>query len=292
MENKKITNIVELEKIAVQVRKKILTMIYRGRTSHIGSAMSCVDILTALYYNIMNIDPKNPDDINRDICILSKGNGAAALYAVLGLKGFFSQEILGNYCFDGSKLIGHTDLQVAGVEASTGSLGHGLPMGVGFAIAAKNDARPTRVFIVHGDGECNEGSVWEAVMAAAKYKLDNLIVIVDTNKLQATGYSKDVMPMEPLPDKFEAFGWKSMRIDGHNMAQIVDALSKVPFEKDKPSVIVADTIKAKGLKFFENQLISHYRPPSDEQYKIAMEDFNKLEEELNKKLLQGVTNAK
>ena len=287
MPNDRIEDLLQLKLKAIEIRRRIVRMIHFGNAGHIGTALSVTDILTALYYNIMTLDPARPRWDDRDRCVLSKGNGAAALYAVLGDKGYFSKDLLESYCFDGSPLIAHTDIQIAGVESSTGSLGHGLPIGVGMALSQKTDKKKARVFVVHGDGECNEGSVWEAAMTAYKYKLDNLTVIVDHNKLQATGYVKDVMPLEPFVEKWEAFGFAVRRIDGHDMGALVKTLKAVPFKKGRPSAIIADTVKAKGLPFLENDVISHYRPPNKEQMEKAMKDFDRMAMELQKRPAKG-----
>lgn len=263
--------------MAKEVRKKILKMIFNSQTSHIGSALSAVDILTVLYFKILSIEPKNPWAENRDRFILSKGHSCAALYAVLALRGFFPEEILDEYCIDGGRLPGHSTMHcVPGVEVSTGSLGHGLPMGIGMAIAAKHDGCKYRIFVLLSDGECDEGSVWEAAMFAAHHKLDNLIAIIDCNELQAFGRTKEVVNLEPLTDKWVAFGWAAKKINGHNFSEIEDALCKVPFEEHRPSIIIAHTIKGKDVSFMENQLAWHYKSPNKEQLKIALKELDSL----------------
>lgn len=265
----------DYNKIAKEIRKKILKMIYNSQTSHIGAALSCVDILTVLYFKTLTIDPSNPWFPNRDRFILSKGHAASALYATLSIRGFFPEKVLDEYCKDGSKLPGHSTMHsVPGVEVSTGSLGHGLSMGVGIALAARYDNHNYRTFVLLSDGECNEGSLWEAVMFAAHHKLDNLTAIVDCNKFQAFGRTKEVIDLEPLADKWNAFGWAIKEIDGHKFYDIEDILKKIPFKKGKPSAIIARTIKGKGVSFMENSLAWHYKSPTQEQYKIAMKELD------------------
>jgi len=264
-------------KIATEIRKKIVRMHAKSGSSHIGSALSVVDILTVLYFDILKINLKNPWVENRDRFILSKGHAASALYATLSQQGFFPEEILDEYCIDGGRLPGHSTMHcVLGVEVSTGSLGHGLPMSVGIAVAAKHDGYKYRVFVLLSDGECDEGSVWEAAMFAAHHKLDNLIVIIDRNELQAFGRTEEVVNLEPLGDKWAAFGWVVKEIDGHNFLEIEDALCRVPFKKNRPSIIIAHTIKGKGVSFMENQLAWHYKSPNKEQLEIALKELHSL----------------
>jgi len=263
--------------IARKIRIKILEMVFNSQTSHIGSAFSIVDILTVLYFNILSIDPRNPWAEDRDRFILSKGHAAAALYATLALRGFFHEDILNKYCINGGLLPGHSTKDcVPGVEASTGSLGHGLSMGIGMAIAGKFDKKDFRVFVLLSDGECNEGTVWEAAMFASHHRLDNLIAIVDYNGLQAFGPTKEVLDLEPFANKWISFGWECREIDGHDFLEIQDTLNIVPFSKNKPSIIIAKTIKGKGVSFMENKLAWHYKSPSKDQYKLALEELNLL----------------
>ena len=267
----------DYNKISNNIRKKILKIIFDSQASHIGSALSCVDILTVLYFKILNINPQSPLAENRDRFILSKGHAASALYATLALKGFFSEEILDTYCQDGGKLPGHsTKGCVPGVEVSTGSLGHGLPMGVGMAIAAKNDGKKYRIFVLMSDGECEEGSVWEAAMLASHHKLDNLIAIIDYNKLQAFGRTNEVINLEPLTKKWAAFGWVVKEVDGYNYSDIEKAMREIPFKKNKPSIIIAHTKKGKGISFMENKLEWHYKSPNKEQFELALKELDVL----------------
>ncbi len=260
--------------ISKEIRKKILKMMFVSKTSHLGSCLSCVDILTVLYFKILSINPKKPRQENRDRFILSKGHAAAALYVTLAQRGFFPEEILNGYCKDGKKLPGHSTRGfVPGVEASTGSLGHGLPMGVGMALAAKNDGKHYRVFVLMSDGECEEGSVWEAAMFANHNKLDNLVAIIDYNKLQAFGRTNEVLNLEPLKRKWEDFGWSVREINGHNFPEIEKTLSNIPFQKRKPSLVIAHTIKGKGVSFMEDKLEWHYLNLNEESYKKALKEL-------------------
>jgi len=264
----------DYSQIAKEIRKKVLKMVFDSRTPHLGSSLSAVDILTVLYFKILKIDPKNPLDENRDRFILSKGHAAAALYAALAERGFFPKEILDGYCRDGGKLPGHSTRGcVPGVEVSTGSLGHGLPMGAGMAIAAKNDGKNYRIFILMSDGECEEGSVWEAALFASHHQLDNLIGIIDYNKLQAFGRTNEILNLEPLKKKWEDFGWKVKEVDGHSFSEIEESLSKIPFEKGKPSLLICHTIKGKGVSFIEDKLEWHYKNLTKEEYDMALKEL-------------------
>lgn len=266
----------EYSQISKKIRKKVLKMIHKSQEAHIGSCLSCVDILTVLYFKILKIDSNNPLDDNRDRFILSKGHAAAALYAVLAQREFFSVNELNKYCQNGEKLAGHSTRQcVPGIEVSTGSLGHGLPMGTGMSLSAKNDEKDYRIFVLMSDGECQEGSNWEAALFSSHYKLDNLIAIIDYNKLQALGRTNEVLNLEPLKKKWEDFGWKVKEINGHNFSEIEKGLSCVPFEKNKPSLLIAHTIKGKGISFIEDKLVSHYKHFTEEEYKLALKELEK-----------------
>ncbi len=270
---------IALEKIAVQNRKNVLRLMKAGRMGHIGGALSAIDIITALYFKIMRVDPQNPGWPQRDRFVLSAGHKCLALYATLAEKGFFSHEILDTYGALCSKLGGHPDMyKVPGVETNTGALGHGLSIAGGMAMGLKMDGLDARVYVVMGDGELAEGSNWEAAAAASHHKLDNLLVFVDRNHLQISGPTVDVMSYEPLDKRWQAFGWSVREIDGHDMKQIVENATDIPFEKDKPSVIIADTVKSKGLSFLENKVEYHYWKASDEDLKTAEQELNKIEE--------------
>lgn len=267
-------DIKKLEEKSNLFRREILKMALEAKGGHIAPAYSIVELLTALYFNILKVDPKNHLDEDRDRLILSKGHGCLALYAVLAHKGFFSIETLKTFCKPGSCLGGHPELQKApGIEATTGSLGHGLSMGVGIALAGKIDNKKYRVFTIIGDGECNEGSIWEAFAAAVQFKLDNLIVIIDSNKLQATGFVKEIINPDPSSERLKAFDFAVKEIEGHNFEQILKVLKNVPFEKNKPSVIIAHTIKGKGVSYMENDLAWHYKIPNEKETKKAFEEL-------------------
>ncbi len=270
-------NSIEYRKIATAIREKIVKMHFKAGTSHIGSSLSAVDILTVVYFKILNINPAEPLNATRDRFILSKGHACSALYATLAERGFFAEKVLEEYCADGGRLPGHSTMRcVPGVEVSTGALGHGLPMGVGMALAGKHDGKNYRVFVLMSDGECDEGSVWEAALFASQQDLDNLIVIVDYNKLQAFGKTKEVLNLEPFKGKWENFGWSVKEIDGHNFSQIEKTLSDVPFENRKPSLLIAHTVKGKGISFMENRLEWHYRSPSKDQLDAALKELSQV----------------
>jgi len=262
------------QKLASQIRRSALYMVHKANASHIGTCLSIADILAVLYSDILRVDSTRPDWPDRDRFILSKGHGAAVLYAVLAERGFFPKEWLGAYCQDGTHLAGHITHQgVPGVEVSTGSLGHGLPIGCGMVLAGKHDNRPYRVFVLLSDGECDEGSNWEAALFAPHHHLDNLIAIVDYNKIQSFGTIKEVLDLEPLAAKWRAFGWAVREVDGHDFGQIEDALKSVPFKVGRPSCIIAHTVKGKGVSFMENQLAWHYKSPNAEQLKQALAEL-------------------
>lgn len=251
-----------------------MKMFYESQEGHIGSCLSCVDILTVLYSKILKIDPKKPEAENRDRFILSKGHAAAALYAALAERGFFDKNLLGKYCRSGEKIAGHpTRGCLPGVEASTGSLGHGLSMGAGLALAAKRDKKSHRVFILMSDGECDEGSVWEAALFASHHKLDNLVGIIDYNKFQAYGRTNEVLNLEPFSEKWQSFGWGAKEINGHDFSEIEKNLSQVPFGSGKPTLLIAHTVKGKGISFLEDKLESHYRHLSKEDYETALREL-------------------
>jgi len=232
------------------------------------------ELLAVLYGKELRVDPQCPDWPERDRFILSKGHGAAALYAVLVEKGFFPKEWLETFYLNGSCLAGHaTHANVPGIEISTGSLGHGLSVAAGMALAGKRDGHQHRVFALLSDGECDEGSTWEPILFAPQHKLDNLIAIVDYNKIQSLGSVKEVMDLEPFADKWRAFGWAVSEIDGHDVNAIELTLAKVPFEADRPSCIIAHTIKGKGVTFMENQLLWHYRTPQAEEFTAALKEL-------------------
>jgi transketolase len=255
-------------------------MIYEAGTGHTGGSLSNTDILTVLFYKIMRIDPGNPDWEDRDRYVQSKGHAVESYWAILADKGFFPKEELKTFSQYQSRLIGHPNNKVPGVEMNTGSLGHGLSISVGMALAAKMDRKNYRVYTLMGDGELAEGSVWEGAMAASQYKLDNLVAIIDRNGLQITGSTEQVMGLEPLADKWKVFGWEVIEIDGHNIGQLIQAFEAVPVALGKPTLIIAHTIKGKGVSFAENQVGWHHRVPTKEEYELAMSEFAKQMEEL------------
>ena len=260
-----------MNQISNNIRKTLLKAISKSNSSHSGSALSVVDILTVLYFKILNIDPSNPNKLDRDKVILSKGHSSIALYATLAEKGYFSKDLLDKFYCDNGVLPGHLDKEaVPGVEVSSGSLGHGLSIGIGMAIANRIDKLNSKVFVICGDGELNEGSMWEAIMFAPHQKLDNLTLIIDYNKLQGYGQTNEVINLEPLKDKFIAFNWDVIEIDGHNYNEIENVLSK---KSTIPKVIIAHTIKGKGVSYMENEFIWHYKSPNEEQLKRALEEL-------------------
>src|SRR2546422_2073977 len=264
----------EVAALSNRIRVRSLQMIYRAKSSHAGSALSMADLLAVLYGHILRVNSSRPDWADRDRFILSKGHACAALYVALSEQGFFPASWLDTFYRDGSKLAGHvTHTEVPGVEASTGSLGHGLSIACGMALAGKRDKRAFRVFALLSDGECDEGSTWEAVLFAGHHKLDNLIAIVDYNKIQSLGSVKEVLDLEPLADKWRAFGWAVREINGHDIAQIEQTTGAVPFEANRPSCIVAHTVKGKGVSFMENELLWHYRAPDEEELARALTEL-------------------
>jgi transketolase len=266
-----------LEAKSILYRKSILKMIYVARAGHTGGSLSCVDILNVLYNRVMNINPVNFSQVNRDHYIHSKGHSVEALYAVLADIGFFPAEELNSIEKYGSDFIGHPTRSVPGIEQNTGALGHGLSFSVGMALAAKKDARHDRVFTILGDGELTEGSVWEASASAAHYRLDNLVAIVDRNTLQISGRTENVMAMEPLDEKFAAFGYAVRHVDGNNVAELAALFEGLPFEMGKPNLILAHTIKGKGVSFMEDNMSWHHRVPTDSEYAAALLELEEAE---------------
>lgn len=263
--------------LALRIRKRSLQMINAARSSHLGSSLSMADILAVLYGGVLDVSPLDIDAPERDRLILSKGHACAGLYAVLAERGFFPIEWLDTFYKNGSRLAGHATTSVPGVEFSTGSLGHGLPVACGMALAAKRDGHPYRVFTIVSDGECDEGSVWEAALFAGHHGLDNLTVIVDYNKIQSLGNVSEVLSLEPFQAKWEAFGWRVARIDGHDHGQLITALTEKNTGTGKPYCILADTVKGKGVPFMENDLLWHYRAPDAGEFaraSAALDDLN------------------
>lgn len=262
-----------LESKAKEIRRTIVEMIYNAKSGHIGGALSSVDILVTLFYKVLRIDPKNPASPDRDRFILSKGHSVEGYYAILADLGFINREELKTYCRFNSRLTGHPTVKVPGVEANTGSLGHGLSIGVGMALAGKMDKRNYRVYVLMGDGEQAEGSVWEAGMSASHYKLDNIIGIIDRNRLQIGGSTESVMSLESLSAKWSAFGWEVKEVDGHSFKELIDVLGNTPLTLNKPTLIIAHTIKGKGISFIENRAEWHHRVPTDEEFIKMMEEL-------------------
>jgi transketolase len=257
-------------KFALQIREESLKMVSRAKASHIGGSLSMADLLAVLYGRFLSVRPDQPDWPQRDRLILSKGHCCSALYAALAIKGFFPLTELEAYGQDGSRLMLHASHKVPGVENSTGSLGHGLPFGCGKALAAKRKDELWRAFVLLSDGELNEGSNWESILFAPQHKLDNLVAIIDYNKIQSLGSVAAILELEPLAEKFRAFRWAVREIDGHDHTAIRGTLASLPFEKGRPSCIIAHTIKGKGVDFMENQLKWHYSSPDQEQLKSAL----------------------
>jgi transketolase len=265
---------------SIMSRKAILKMIYTAKSGHTGGSLSCVDILNVLYNHTMNITPQNFDLVARDHYVHSKGHSVEALYAVLANRGFFPSEQLDTFEKYDSGFIGHPTRSVPGVEQNTGALGHGLALAVGMALAAKKDGRADRVFTIMGDGELAEGSIWEASAAAAHYRLDNLTAIIDYNTLQISGPTRDVMNMEPLDEKFQAFGFAVRHVDGNDVASLAVLFDNLPFEPGKPNLVLAHTVKGKGISFMENQIGWHHCVPTEAEYAQAMLELDAAEREL------------
>ncbi len=258
--------------LALAARREIIRMTSRANASHVASALSVVDILSVLYTGSANISPANKADENRDVVILSKGHAASALYSVLAIQGFFPNAWLEKYCENDSPLGGHVTFKgVPGVELSTGSLGHGLPYGLGIAMARKITGVQGRVFVIMSDGECDEGTTWESAMLANHHKLDNLVIIVDRNRIQSLTYTEDTLKLEPFADKWQAFGWETRIINGHDYVAIAEAVTT----SKKPICVIAETTKGKGVNFMENSVLWHYKSPSENDVKNALIELAK-----------------
>jgi transketolase len=265
----------ELEQIANDLRCLVVQMVYRAGSGHIGGSLSAADLVTGLYFSVLRVDPQRPDWPDRDRFVLSKGHAAPIVYAALARRGFFPLEELWTLRQIGSRLQGHPDrLKTPGIDATTGSLGQGISVASGMALAAKLDGRTHRVFAMVGCGECQEGQVWEAAMSGSHYQLDNLTVIQDYNGRQIDGANEEVMTITPLADKWRAFGWRVLEIDGHDMKQILEALAAAQEGRGRPTVIVARTVKGKGVSFMENQAKWHSGAPSQAEFERAMADLS------------------
>ena len=270
------TDLMIFEK-AREARKLIIEMVYSANSGHPGGSLSIIDVLAVLYFREMNINPTNPNDPNRDRLVMSKGHASPALYSILSLRGFFPRELLMGFRKLNSKLEGHVHRGVPGVESSTGSLGQGLGVAVGMALAGKIDKANYTVYAIIGDGEIEEGSIWESFMAGFKYSLSNLIVILDKNNVQLDGFTKDIMPMGDIGAKVRAFGWNVYEIDGHNIHEITETLEKAKSSRNGPSLIIANTVKGKGVSYMENNPKYHGSPPSDQaEYEKALNDIKEL----------------
>ena len=265
----------QLARIALTIRRRTIETSAHAKIPHLGSCLSCIELLTALYWQELNINPETPNSRDRDRFVLSKGHGAPVLFQVLAERGFFPVEKLADFGKPGSVFHEHPPKPgyIPGVEAATGSLGHGLPMALGMAIAQRIQGSKNRSYALLSDGECNEGSIWEAAMFAGGQGVSNLTAIIDYNKWQATGRSQDVMALEPLAKKWEAFGWHTQQINGHDFDSIIKALNSARSETKKPSVIVADTIKGKGISFMEDDNNWHYRTPNAEELEAALREL-------------------
>jgi len=265
-----------MELHAAEIRRNLIKMIIGKGKGHSGGALSMVDILTALFFGVLKIDPEKPQHPKRDRFLLSKGHACTGLYATLAQRGYFPVSTLDTYYELNSFLGGHPVKGLPGVEVATGSLGHGPPIGLGMAVSARMDKKDHRVFVLVGDGEIQEGVVWESVMFAAHNKLENFIMIVDRNRIQSDDFTEDLLTMNPLEQKFEAFGWASKTVDGHDVVALTQALNSAPFEAGKPSVLIANTVKGKGVDFIENQVLFHNKGPAPgtEEAERAMDQLN------------------
>jgi len=265
------------EELAYRIRRHAVEMTHLGKSSHVGAVMSMADLLAVLYNDILHVNPEKPDWKDRDRFILSKGHAGAGIYAVLAEKGFFPVENLKGHYQNGTLLSGHVSHKgIPGVEVSTGSLGHGLPIGAGMAYAAKVDEKKFKTFVLLSDGECDEGSVWEAALFAAHFKLDNLIAIIDYNKIQSLDWVENTIRLEPFSAKWESFGWETFESDGHDIKKLNDVMEKMLGSTSvKPKCLIAHTIKGKGISFMENKVLWHYRSPQGNEYEGALSELEK-----------------
>lgn len=268
-----------LKALSYRLRQNVVDMIMAGKAGHIGGDMSVMETMVSLYFHAMNISPENQDDPNRDMFVMSKGHCVETLYAVLAEKGFFPiEQVIREYSQFGSKFIGHPNNKLPGIEMNSGSLGHGLPVAVGMALAQKMDRRPSRTYVVMGDGELAEGSVWEGAMSATQYGLDNLCAVVDRNRLQISGTTEEVMHQDMVEDRFTAFGWNVLSVDGNDVDAMNAAFDAAKTVKGKPTLIVANTTKGKGSSVMENKASWHHHVPTAEEYEQIMADLKKHEE--------------
>lgn len=271
METYSISN---LESTAREVRKEIIKMVYSAQSGHPGGSLSIADVITALYFKEMNINPENPNDPNRDILVMSKGHASPAVYSALALRGYFPVDLLSGFRQIDSKLEGHVHRGIPGVESSTGSLGQGLGVAIGFALGSRLDNKKNRIYCIVGDGEMEEGNIWESLMAGGKYHLGNLTVLLDRNMIQLDGFTEDIMPLGKIEDKVAPFGWETMSINGNNMEEVVKSIEYSKKPRDKPLFIVFHTIKGKGVSYMENNPKYHGSPPeSEEKYQQALREL-------------------
>lgn len=278
MSNATTTVIQNLQLQSEKVRKRLVEIIYASKSGHIGGSLSSVEIETALYFHFMNIDPKNPQKDDRDRFILSKGHSVEALYSVLAAAGFIDDALLNTYGKFNSMLAGHPIKKIPGVELNSGALGHGLSVGVGLSIAAKRDKKGYKTYVLMGDGEQGEGSIYEAAMSASHYKLDNLVAIIDRNQLQISGSTEDVMSLEPMRERWESFGWEVFDMEGNDMEDIINTFTNINYNNSKPKLIIAHTTKGCGITFMEKVAKWHHGIPNEEQYKEAIAE---IEERIN-----------
>ena len=265
----------DLKGISAQIRKRVIEMVYSAKSGHPGGSLSIADVLTVLYFREMNIDPLKPDDPDRDRLVLSKGHASPGLYATLAIRGFFPEEYLSGFRKISSKLEGHVHRGVPGVEASTGSLGQGIGIAVGMALAGKLDRKTYHVYAIIGDGELQEGSVWESFMAGHKYSLDNMTVILDRNRVQLDGFTDDIMPQNNIREMVSSFGWEVFEINGHDYEEIIGAVEKAKNFRGKPTFILANTVKGKGVSYMENNPKYHGSPPAnDDEYERALRELS------------------
>jgi transketolase len=271
--SEQIGEIAALARLARTIRVDALKMVHNSGASHIGSSFSMAELLAVLYGRVLHIDPERPDWPERDRFILSKGHACAGLYAALADRKFFPRDWLATFYIDGGRLPGHATYGVPGVEISTGSLGHGLAIATGMALAARREAHTFRAFALLSDGECDEGSTWEAAMFAGHHRLENLVAIIDYNKIQSLGAVAEVLELEPFGAKWRSFGWAVQEVDGHNLVQVVDALDRIPKARARPTCVIAHTIKGKGVSFMEGKVLWHYRSPDTEEYRRALAEL-------------------
>lgn len=267
------SEIKKLKLKAEEIRKRVVEIVYAAKGGHIGGSLSSIEIETALYFHVMNVDPANPQKPDRDHFILSKGHSVEALYATLAAKGFIDDALLDTYGKFNSKLAGHPTKKTPGVELNSGALGHGLSVGVGMSIGAKMGKNGFRTFVLMGDGEQGEGSIYEAAMSASHYKLDNLVAVIDRNTLQISGKTESVMALEPVRQRWEAFGWEVFDVKGNDIEDLVSTFDSLDYNNSKPKLIIANTTKGKGITFMENGAKWHHGVPNEEQFKIAIDEI-------------------